>query len=1536
MSKYDKEREAIGIKPVASSMSSTGKSKYDDERNTSKRAAENKQYADAMKAAYESNPEAFKPVNPEPLKNEKFHIPALDYINDKIGGVVEGISNFGNRAAVSAMDALTLGQGKKRVQQDQGVVGDIFRDNASAANTKTEHAADIVGNLYGFTAPAMGAYATGGKLATMGLAKIAPNAPKLVQTLARGVGAGEAYGLAREGLDAAVGDQNKSLADRALGVATDAALFGVGDAALSALGSGLKVVAQKYVGSKLGDAIGRFFKNGHSTQPQAGQLALPPGRGEQRLNSAMERSNLSPNESPIAGTGRLAEPLGLPEPNLLPPTRARAETRPNEYTRKLENLFKTANQQNFTPGRELEELESLWSQMAGPNDPKLDNLIDLAYPKQTPKVTQGSLNRARELQQSREAAGVPNLARSQSERYQPFTGNAGLPRERVGLADAQQQVEVTPPKRNFAPSEPVQSRPADASHLKVPSYVRDTIAQNNALAEKLGIANHIEELSAQGLTRKQVVEKVASKVPQGTDINQLVTSVKAFREIPSMDDRIEFATWLKNRNNPQLNPTIAQPQPRIYQAQPTQQPKVELPKPTGQQPRQFAETLKASDKTPQGFVERLKAAYTPTTNEQTLSNANKRIDKDIEEATSYAMGNSRFTAEKATVAQRLIDHYNQQGNYQRAVDIAEKVSEEATRAGQSIQALSMFNRLSAEGVLVYAQRLARKANESIPVGMKEVKVTEDMAAKLTNLTQVTQKMTGVKDLSNDVMNILEKAKSGEKLSETESEALKRFVNESKQFVQETTRKPKPPRPPQQPKDKRVRDNVISFLEAQEQAAKERLRARGIRVSSTPLDIWADYAVIGASKMAKGTIKFADWSEQMIKDLGEDIRPHLEQLYERAAGAFEISAKKVSSQTIDRAEKLTEKVIQGKKLEGSEADSLRSLAKKVSSLSGEEKRLASQDLQMILQGLDNPSVLKKIATTQTIGQLLNPKTQVRNALGNELFYRIERLNKVFSTPIDIARSKITGGDRTVTFRTNNQGEYWSNWMKGLKAGWKGANVNGLETQYDLGSPTFKSKYNPLTYMEKTLGAALKSFDTAAYMRAFNNTLGEQATLRAINEGKAGNKELIEKYIREADDNVLKIANEYGKYVTFQDNNIASKGLVALKKGLNFNKEFGIGDLILKYPKTPGAILMRALEYSPAGFLRSAAILARPIFKKEPNTAEVTQALSRAMIGTFGLSGLGYFLMDKGVVTGSASKDRDVRDLQRSAGQGQYQVNLSALFRLVKSNFNQDEAKLREGDTLYTYDWMQPVSVAASLGANVNKNMNDGNSKLSGLAGTAYNSLEGGLSTITEQSVLSGLKRAVEGYPGQSITDKITDILSDVPASFVPTAANQIKQLTDNARRETYSPNKLDQSLNKAQARIPGLAGKLPQQYDTLGNPKETYQNNSAANVLLNPGFSSTYKLSPEAKLIVDLINESGAESLAPRVPSKSITVNGEKVQLTGDQFSRYQQLQGEETRSQLVKKYDPSKSLDLRVKKVEDILRDSGTAARDKLKKEISK
>jgi hypothetical protein len=997
----------------------------------------------------------------------------------------------------------------------------------------------------------------------------------------------------------------------------------------------------------------------------------------------------------------------------------------------------------------------------------------------------------------------------------------------------------------------------------------------------------------------------------------------------------------------------------------------------GTKERKFVTTLTDSGKLPKTVKDDLSSRstsrYKPISNQETLDLANKRIQDDADAAERYVLNESEdYTAEKAATGQRLIDRLNKLGNeakgkgdtaeanklYTRAADVASAVAQAATKAGQAIQALSIFNRLTPEGLLIHVSRTVDKANRQLPKNQKPFKLTAETVDDIQNIATTMQTMTNVREMAKTVEDVLELVKKGETISNEEAQLLVDFVKQSEQLMKEAKKPPKaetpkaekPPKPnvpkAQLPKDKKVREAVRTFVNAQADAARERLRARGIQVSSMPLDIYADYAVIGASKIVNGVVDFADWSEEMVKDIGENMRPFLQSIWDRSQEFVQESEKTTKKISQDRAVRLVNKLIKDKELSAEEADRLTEFAIRVAKLAGEEKRLASQDLQALMLQYEKPSLDRKISSAHTIGLLLNPKTIARNAIGNELFYRVERLNKYFSTPIDMLQSKLTGKERTVTFKTNNQGEYWKNWMKGWRAGWRGLNIAGLETQFDLRGPAFKSRKNPLTYLEKTLGATLRSFDYAGYMRAYNETLGELATLRAMNEGQGKNKKLIERYIRESDENIMEIADQYGKYVTFQDNNVISKALVNVKRTLNLGKDFGLGDAILKFPRTPGALLMRSLEYSPAGFLRSAYLLNKAIRGKKDevvSTRDIVESVSRAVHGTIGLTGMGYFLMMNGVLTGAGSTDRDVRDLQRSAGQGKYQLNISSLIRFVNSGFDPKKAGLKEGDLLYSYDWAQPVAISVSLGANIKKAQEEGLDESKGafsFVESSYDSLSGAFSTLTEQSVLQGLSKFAEGYPGQPFLDKLVKTAADIPPSFVPTLLNQIRQLSilggDEYSRETYDPSLTKQMVNRMINRVPYASKTLPQQYDALGKERKPYQKNSVFNVMFNPGFTSRYKLSEEARYVTSLIDETKNEQLAPRVPERKISVDGVSIALTNEEFALLQKYQGEITRELIAKnaKRDQFKRLEKREENVEKSLNKAGELARAKLLKEM--
>jgi len=74
----------------------------------------------------------------------------------------------------------------------------------------------------------------------------------------------------------------------------------------------------------------------------------------------------------------------------------------------------------------------------------------------------------------------------------------------------------------------------------------------------------------------------------------------------------------------------------------------------------------------------------------------------------------------------------------------------------------------------------------------------------------------------------------------------------------------------------------AFLDKAERKARERIKKRGITLKAgiDPAEI-ADYAIIGAAKIGKGAIKFADWSVEMVGEFGDRIKPYLKTIYARS-------------------------------------------------------------------------------------------------------------------------------------------------------------------------------------------------------------------------------------------------------------------------------------------------------------------------------------------------------------------------------------------------------------------------------------------------------------------------------------------------------------------------------------------------------------------------------------------------------------------------------------------------------------------------------
>jgi hypothetical protein len=595
----------------------------------------------------------------------------------------------------------------------------------------------------------------------------------------------------------------------------------------------------------------------------------------------------------------------------------------------------------------------------------------------------------------------------------------------------------------------------------------------------------------------------------------------------------------------------------------------------------------------------------------------------------------------------------------------------------------------------------------------------------------------------------------------------------------------------------------------------------------------------------------------------------------------------SAQSAIRKYNSDNKLVEGAKgfikLTDTKAKEIADQAKQIAKTTDDTQRLIEiSKLQNLIAKVTPSSIGEKISAFQTLAQLLNPKTFVRNVLGNAIFGSIDSLTQTFATPLDMAISLFT---KKRTIAPASIQRQFAGGYEGLKVGFKealaGANTTTLASQFDLpNASVFDSKI--MQGLEKALNVTLRAPDRAFYEATYTDTL---AGLMKLNKTTKPTKEMIE------------IAHYEALRRTFQDENAVSKFFQSQKQSWNRIgiKGFGLGDLILKYPKTPANLLVRSAEYTPLGYMTALYELARPLMGQAFDQRAFVNNIARATVGT-GIINLGYGMAKQGLITPRPDSDTDARNAQDLQGLKSYSINTSALKRYVLSGFDSEAGKPQVGDQLVSYDWAQPAVLPLAMGANIAEN--DGKIKNGSFAdkvmlsfGPLASEIINSSDTLTEQPLLQGLKSL---YQKRNLQEGLIDTVVSAAGSFVPTLLNQINQYTDNASRETYSPDYFQAGYNKFAARVPFLAQKLPQRADILGRPKEKFPNasNTFYNVFFNPAFVDQIKENPVLTEVISIYEDTGEKTQFPRVVQKSIKVNGENLLLDTQQLVDYQRNLGD--------------------------------------------
>jgi len=552
----------------------------------------------------------------------------------------------------------------------------------------------------------------------------------------------------------------------------------------------------------------------------------------------------------------------------------------------------------------------------------------------------------------------------------------------------------------------------------------------------------------------------------------------------------------------------------------------------------------------------------------------------------------------------------------------------------------------------------------------------------------------------------------------------------------------------------------------------------------------DAAVVTGWKVYEAGMDFARWSAEVVKQAGEQVRPHLRAAWDRINRSFSVGA--LPGET------------KGGTILGTAFGGLQG------GLKGKAAKTtpAGDDLTA------RERLGRKIGTAQTMAQLLNPKTIAQNVIGNAAFSGAKNAATFAAIPVDKFLSLVTKQRQVSTPELRTQFNDFVDGFTDMYHAIKSDDYAALaDNRYELNNErVFKGKVGG--FFEDVLNIALRAPDRGAYLAAYNDSVQQILKAQAKSKSKFSLDQIHEQAKVEA------------QQAVFQDSNIISDFTVGLRNLLNkvtpFGEKanFGLGDLVgLKYARTPANLVARGIEYSPAGFVNAFYKTGKVLAGKGSAFDQRAAALAfgKAFVGSAFGSGMGALLYEMGIITQPEQENRGVQAAERGEGLMGYQLNLSALKRYASGGLLDGKfgaGKKQAGDVLMSYDWLQPWAFSVGMGAAARKAAKNRKADADTLNDT-LTQIDAVTSTLTDQSILRNI-RDIGRYGLKSTARKVA---TDAPASFVPAVLNQARTIIDGRAREISKEKggggmgreALDKVLNK----LPGASKRLPERKDVIG-------------------------------------------------------------------------------------------------------------------------
>lgn len=535
---------------------------------------------------------------------------------------------------------------------------------------------------------------------------------------------------------------------------------------------------------------------------------------------------------------------------------------------------------------------------------------------------------------------------------------------------------------------------------------------------------------------------------------------------------------------------------------------------------------------------------------------------------------------------------------------------------------------------------------------------------------------------------------------------------------------------------------------------------------------------------------------------------------------------------------------------------------------------------------------KYDTLRYLAMLGNPRTHIRNILGNTLFQIPVTVKNRVGAIVEGVASAATGGK---TERSKSL---------------LGANPFGklaAECRADFSNAKDfleqSSKYNEgqtsLSEIEKKAKAfsddnligkavnkasdfnsrALEAEDTAAKKWIYTQSMAGYLKANGY------------KSMSDAPQSVLNRARDYAAQEalrnTFNDKNVISDAvsdLGKLSRSDNPAKKFAgyIVEGMVPFKRTPANIAVRAAEYSLVGAVLGAVDTVRGA--KAKDVVQVSKGLDRVATGLSGTALMlaGFLAAGAGYVTGGDDDDDRQQSFNDLTGHQNYALEL-------------------KNGTSITLDWLAPEAIPFFVGAErYNQGLDQGLQFKDVLS-----AVKNASAPMLEMSMLQGLNDTFESAAyaknrGDSVLGSVVmSALTNYVTQAFPTLGGQIERTGENLRMTTYVdknkelPTDLQYTIGKISQKIPGLDYQQIPYIDAWGRTEATGDALTRTfNNLINPAYVSQVEVDKVEAELQRVKDATGDSTVFPSRAEKSIEFDNETHNLTAEQYQKYAKAKGQ--------------------------------------------